>query len=168
MEFEEVLLKRRSIRAFTKEPVSQEDINRLLRAAMNAPSAVNKRPWEFYVVQDPDKIKALEKIGFSNYPSPLMIVISGNSRSFLPSPNDTFWVEDVSAATENLLLEATNLSLGAVWCGIFPNKSRSEQVRKVLNIPEAEIPFNIIVVGHPDGAIPEPQNRFDEKKIHNQ
>src|SRR5574344_493708 len=99
MDLEEALLKRRSVRKFTNEPVSKEDIDKLLHAAMSGPSAVNKKPWEFYVVQDPEKIAQLNKVGFANYPSPLMIVVAGNKLNFLPFDAADYWIEDVSAAT---------------------------------------------------------------------
>lgn len=168
MEVEEALLKRRSVRKFTADPVDKEAIDKLLRAAMSGPSAVNKKPWEFYVIQDPKKIAELNKVGFANYPSPLIIVIAGNQTKFLPSPASDYWIEDVSAATENILLEATNLGLGACWCGVYPGKLREKQVAKILSMPLNYVPFNIIIIGHPDGAIPEARDQYDEKRIHNQ
>jgi Nitroreductase len=166
MELEEVLLKRRSVRKFTSEPVSPEMIDRLLHAAMSGPSAVNMRPWEFYIVQDPAKISDLNKVGYAKYKSPLMIVVAGNSSRFLPGPATDYWIEDVSAASENILLEATNLGLGAVWCGVYPGKLRQKQVRNILAMPLTYIPFAIIILGHPDGEIPEPRDQYDTKRIH--
>jgi nitroreductase len=166
MELEEVLLKRRSVRKFTTEAVSPELIDKLLHAAMSGPSAVNMKPWEFYIVQDPAKIAALNKVGYAKYPSPLMIVVAGNTSHFLPGASENYWIEDVSAACENVLLEATNLGLGAVWCGVYPGELRQKQVRTALNMPVSHIPFAILIVGHPDGAIPEPRDQYDAKRIH--
>lgn len=166
MELDDVLLKRRSVRKFSSEPVSSEMIDKLLHAAMSGPSAVNLRPWEFYIVTDPAAIAKLNKVGYANYFSPLMIVVAGNSKHFLPAPASDYWIEDVSAATENILLEATNLGLGACWCGVYPGKLREKQVTDILKMPPDHIPFCIIIIGHPDGAIPEPRDQYDTKKVH--
>jgi nitroreductase len=168
MELEEALLKRRSVRKFTAETIGQEMVEKILHAAMSGPSAVNKRPWEFYVVQDPNKLASLNKVGFASYPSPLMIVIAGNQKQFLPAPASDYWIEDVSAAAENILLEATNLGLGACWCGVYPGKLRQKQVANILAMPENHIPFAIIILGHHDGPIPDPRDQYDEKKVHQQ
>lgn len=166
MELKQAFLARRSIRSFTNDPVGDSDIDYLLRAAMSGPSAVNMRPWEFYVVKDPAKIAALNKVGYAKYPSPLMIVLAGNSRHFLPLGNEEYWVQDCSAATENLLLAATDLSLGAVWCGVYPVPLRVNQVKTILDLPEHIIPFSIVILGHPQGEIPAPRDQYDEKKVH--
>jgi nitroreductase len=165
MEVKEALLARRSIRSFTDEPVSEEDIVELLHAGMSGPSAINKRPWEFYVVKDPEKQSELRRVGFANYLSPLMIVVAGNARHFIPFLTE-FWVQDTSAATENILLEATELGLGAVWCGLYPDRARAKKVRKILEMPLGVTPLNIIVIGHPKGKPPLPRDQFDPKKVH--
>lgn len=166
MELEKAILNRTSIRSFTEEDVSEEDVDKLLRAGMSAPSAVNRQPWEFYVVRDPEKRAALRKVGFTNYASPLMIVLAGNVLRMLPLKMSEFWAQDCSAATENILLEATSLGLGAVWCGVHPNKTREKQIRSILGAGLTIVPFNIIVVGHPKGDAPKPKDKFDPKKIH--
>lgn len=166
MELEQALLARRSVRSFTSEPVSEDMISKLLHAGMAGPSAVNARPWEFYVITDPAKLKALNGVGYAKYPSPLMIVVAGNAHHFLPGGNETYWVQDTSAATENILLEVTSLGLGAVWCGVYPGKLRCTQVRKILSLPEDITPLNIIIIGHPAGPLPESRDQYDEKKVH--
>jgi nitroreductase len=166
MELEEALQKRRSVRSFTNEPVSDEAVEKILHAAMSGPSAVNMRPWEFYIVKDPSKRADLNRVGYAKYPSPLMIVLAGNSHHFLPLEAAPYWTEDVSAAAENILLECTNLGLGAVWCGVYPIKSEQKQVSQTLDLPSYIEPFGIIIIGHPDGPIPEPRDQYDEKKIH--
>jgi nitroreductase len=166
MELKQVLLARRSVRSFTAEAVSDSDVDYLLHAAMSGPSAVNLRPWEFYVVKDPAKLAALNKVGYAKYPSPLMIVVAGNAHHFLPLGNEEYWEQDCSAATENILLAATDLSLGAVWCGVYPDKTRVKQVKEVLDLPENITPLNIIIIGHPQGEVPVPRDQYDEKKVH--
>ena len=166
MDVKEALLARRSIRSFTDEPVKKEEIQDLLHAAMSGPSAVNRCPWEFYVVTNKEKIAELNKVGYAKYSSPLMIVIAGNAFRFLPLGAKDYWVEDASAAAENILLQATELGLGGCWCGVHPGKLREKQVRKILSLPFNIVPFAIIILGHPKGEVPSPRDQYDEKKIH--
>ncbi len=165
MELKDILLKRRSVRSFTDEAVNDHDIDYLLHAGMSGPSAMNFRPWEFYVIKDPSKIAELNKVGYAKYKSTLMIVVAGNIFRFVPFAS-AFWVEDASAATENILLAATDLGLGAVWCGVYPVKHEIKQVSKILALPKHIIPLNIVIIGHPAGEIPNPRDQYDEKLIH--
>ncbi|MBR3963515.1 MAG: nitroreductase family protein [Oscillospiraceae bacterium] len=166
MELNEVLLKRRSVRKFTEEPVSEEDVLKLLHAGMSGPSACNKTPWEFFVVTNPEILEKLRKAArFSKITAPLAIVVCGNLSKALPSQLSPFWIQDCSAATENILLRATDLGLGAVWCGVHPMKTAEKNVREALSLPEKLVPLNIIHIGHPSEN-PEPRDQFSEKKIH--
>ena len=166
MELSEVLLKRRSVRKFTEEAVSDENIAELLHAGMSGPSACNKTPWEFYVVTNPEVIKKLRKAArFSNITAPLAIVVCGNLSKALPLGFAPFWIQDCSAATENILLKVTDLGLGAVWCGVHPMKTAEKNVREVLSLPEKIVPLNIIHIGHP-AEEPAPRDQFNEKKVH--
>lgn len=166
MELNEVLLKRRSVRKFTEEPVSDEDISKLLHAGMSGPSACNKTPWEFFVVTNPEILEKLRKSArYSKITSPLAIVVCGNLSKALPLQFSAFWIQDCSAATENILLEATNLGLGAVWCGVHPMKTAEKNVREALSLPEKLVPLNIIHIGHP-AEEPESRDQFNEKKVH--
>ena len=114
MELKEVLLKRRSVRKFTDEPVSGEHIDELLHAAMSGPSACNKKPWEFYVVTNEGKLEELKSASkFTKMSSKLAIVVCGNLLHALPIPVTSYWIQDCSAAIENLLLRVTDLGLGA-------------------------------------------------------
>ena len=129
MELKEALLKRRSVRKFTEEPVSEDDVLKLLHAGMSGPSACNKTPWEFFVVTNPEVLEKLRKSAkFSKIVSPLAIVVCGNLSKALPSQLSPFWIQDSSAATENILLRATDLELGAVWCGVHPMKTAEKNV----------------------------------------
>ncbi len=166
MEVKEVLLKRRSVRKFTDEPVSDEMINELLHAAMSGPSACNKRPWEFYVVTNEDKLKELKSASmFTKISAKLAIIVCGNLGNALPKQMAEYWIQDCSAATENILLRVTDLGLGAVWCGIYPQKRAQEKVQKILGIPEKQIPLNIIYIGHPLEC-PDSRDQYDEKRVH--
>ena len=166
MEVLEALKARRSVRRFTSEPISEKDLGILLPAAMSGPSACNLRPWEFFVIRDE---KILEQLrGASPYTgivSHLAIVVAGNRNRFLPVPNDSYWVQDCSAASENILLAATDLNLGAVWCGIYPQENAVTEVRNILKLDKDVIPLNIIYVGHPD-QYPEARDQYDEKYVH--
>lgn len=166
MELSEVLLKRRSVRKFTDEPVSEDDIEKLLRAAMSGPSACNRRPWEFFVVTDAEKLEELRMASrFSRMKAKLALVVCGDLSRTLPLQLAEYWIQDCSAASENILLRAADLGLGAVWCGIYPQKRAEKKVREALSLKEKQVPLNIIWVGHP-AEFPEPGDWFDEKRIH--
>lgn len=166
MEVKDALLKRRSIRKFKEDLVSDEMIEELLHAAMSAPSACNKQPWEFYVVTNKEKLQELKNASmFTKYDAPLAIVVCGNLSKALPLQLAPFWIQDCSAATENILLRVTDLGLGAVWCGAHPQKRVEEKIRKCLDIDAKKIPLNIIFIGYPDQNV-EPKEKYNEKKIH--
>ena len=166
MELKEILLKRRSVRKFTNEKVSEEYIQELLCAAMSGPSACNRQPWEFYVVTKEETIQELRSASrFSNMNAPLAIVVAGNLSKALPAQMASYWIQDCSAATENILLRVTDLGLGAVWCGIHPQKRAEAKVRKIVGIPEKQIPLNIIFIGHP-AQEQEARDQYDENCVH--
>ena len=166
MELQEVLQRRRSIRKYTEEPVSKEDIDLLMHAAMSGPSACNKTPWEFYVITDEAVLEKLRNASrYSKIYAPLAIVVCGSLSRALPSQLAPYWIQDCSAATENILLAATDLGLGTVWCGIHPQKRAEERVREALDLTEKHIPLNIIYVGYPD-QVQEPRDQYKESYIH--
>ena len=166
MELKEVLLKRRSVRKFTEESISDEMIEELLRAAMSGPSACNKKPWDFYVITNPQKLEELKASSmFTKMSSPLAVVVCGDLSRALPLKMAEYWIQDCSAATENILLRATDLGLGAVWCGIYPQKKAIEKVQKILEIPKSQIPLNLIFIGHP-AEEPDARDQYEEKRVH--
>ena len=166
MELKEVLLKRRSVRKFTEEPVSEEMIEELMHAAMSGPSACNKKPWEFYAITNAQVLEELKSASkFSKFSAKLIIVVCGNLSRALPLQMADYWIQDCSAATENILLRVTDLGLGAVWCGVHPQKRAEEKVRKILGFSEKEIPLNIIYIGHP-AEEPEARDQYEEKRVH--
>ena len=153
-----------SIRKYTEEPVGKDKIELLMRAAMAAPSAMNQQPWEFYAVTDREVIKdlaACSKYSGFSASAPLMIVPC--YRVAVPAPS--FQLIDLSAATENILLEAYELGLGAVWMAVAPDDGRIANVRKVLQIPESLVPFCMIAVGHP-AEEKKQQDRYDAARVH--
>lgn len=166
MEVKEALLKRRSVRKFTDESVAGEQIEELLHAAMSGPSACNKQPWEFYVITNESVLEELKTASkFSKMSAPLAIVVCGNLDRALPDPISSYWIQDCSAATENILLRAVDMGLGAVWCGLHPQKRPEEKVRGLLGIDEKQIPMNIIYIGHP-AEEPEARDQYDEERVH--
>lgn len=166
MELKEALLKRRSIRKFTNKEITSEEIDYLLHAAMSGPSACNKTPWDFFVIKNSDILERLKKgTRFTNIEAPLAIVVCGNLGRALPGQLSPYWIQDCSAASENILLAAVDLGLGAVWCGIHPQKRAEMRVGTILGLSEKQIPLNIIYIGHPAEEA-EPRDQFNSKYIH--
>jgi nitroreductase len=158
----DTIKKRRSIRRYTDQAVTDQQIRQLLEAAMAAPSGSNIQPWEFVVVRDPDLKKQLAQThtwSSMAADAAVVFVVCGNERA------SHHWVEDASAATENLLLAATALGLGAVWVGIHPNADREAHLRKVLDIPEGIRVLCLVPVGHPAESKP-PRTQYQESKVH--
>lgn len=158
----ELIKRRRSIRKYTAEPLSDADVKTLLEAAMAAPSGSNKQSWEFIVVRD----ESLRQTLAETHPwskmcagAPVVFVVLGDERT------SDHWVEDTSAATQNLLLAAAGLDLGAVWLGIYPRPEREEHVRAALGIPEGVRILCLVPVGHPAESKP-PRTQFDQAKVH--
>ena len=166
MEVKEALLKRRSIRKVKEDKISEELINELLIAAMSAPSACNKKPWEFFVITNEEKLQELKKASrFARYDAPLAIVVCGNLSKALPLQLSTYWIQDCSAATQNILLRVTDLGLGAVWCGAHPQKNVEKKIKEILDLSDKLVPLNIIFIGYPNQDA-EPRTQLEEKKIH--
>lgn len=160
----DLILKRRSIRAYTDSPVSNEQVDALLRAAMAAPSANDVRPWAFVVVRDAERRKALAKIHqWSSMcaDAPLVIAVLGDPEESL------HWVEDCSAATENLLLAVAGLDLGAVWVAVYPHADREARVRQILGIPEQFRVLCLVPVGQP-AETKSPRTRYEASKIYDE
>lgn len=158
------IFERRSIRKYTDEPVSDADLKDLLRAAMAAPSTKNSQPWEIIVVRERALIDEITKVHpYSKMLSgaPIAIIICGDMKRDYAGN----WVQDCSAATQNLLLEAQYKGLGAVWLGVYANKVIIKGLRKIFMIPEDITPLNVISVGHP-AETKEPSDRYDEGKVH--
>lgn len=162
----DAILKRRSIRKFSKENISDEIIDKLLEAAMAAPSACNKTPWEFYVVKSEEMNRKLEDPDyFRTYESPLKIVVCGNKNNFMPNDREEFWVQDCSAAIENILLTALEYDLGTCWCGVYPVIDRTKICQNVMGLDENMIPLGIILIGYPLED-KEPRTQYEKNKIH--
>ena len=156
---------RRSIRKFKSEPVSQDLLKELLEAAMYAPSAGNEQPWQFIVVNDRsilDKIPRICSTAAMCRQAAVAVLVCGDA-GLEKYPG--FWVQDCSAAVQNLLLAAHDLGLGAVWTGIYPLKDRVEGFRKLFDLPEGITPLALVPLGYPDQE-PASAKRYKEERVH--
>jgi len=161
----EFILSRRSIRAYTPEPVSDETVKEILTAAMAAPSAGNQQPWHFVVINDRQLLDDVPKF----HPHSKMITQASVAVAVCGDLNiethKGMWILDCSAATQNLLLAAHAMGLGAVWLGIYPREGRMEGLRKLLHLPEHIIPLSLVPIGFPAERKP-PSERFQKSRIH--
>lgn len=166
MEPIEIIFQRRSIRNFTPQPVTRGEIEILLKAGMAAPSAVNSQPWEFIVVNDPETLKKLKRVSlFSNRNAPLAVVVLGSPQKAGNPAGLKFWIQDCSAAMQNILLAAVSLGLGGVWIGIHPIQGVEEKVRELLAVPAESTPLGMALIGHP-AQQKNPSTRFKPKKVY--
>ncbi len=155
-------MQRKSIRRYEKTPVNDDMIEALLRSAMQAPSAVNQQPWRFIVIKNKDLLEKLSTVSKGAWPlkeAPVGILTvfkdDFKRKEMVP--------QDMAAATQNILLEATNQGLGAVWIGVFPREERMANIKDLLNLEKDE-PFSLIAIGHPaeDQTV---KPRFDSARI---
>ena len=159
------IMSRTSIRKYTDQPVSKTDIETLLRAGMAAPTAVNRQPWHFVAVTDKAKLKELSGgRGGMLEQCALAIVVCGNMEKTMQGKGQEFWIQDCSAATENILLAANALGLGAVWTGGYPMEERVASISKALKLPETIIPLCTIVIGHPAES-PTPKDKWKPENV---
>ena len=165
MELKEVLLKRRSIRKFTEEEVSEENIKELLHAAMSGPSACNKRPWDFYVVTSQEKLQALAKVspyaGCAAHAP--MAIVTAYHEDGCRFPQ--YAQIDMAIAMENMWLAAQSLGLGGVWLGVAPEEDRMVMVEEILSIAPGQRAFAIFPMGYPAEEKAQ-QDRFKAERIH--
>lgn len=161
----EALRGRRSIRRYTAEPVPESLTLELLRAAMSAPSAGNQQPWQFVVIDQRrllDEIPRIHPFAQMAREAPLAILVCGDMQRVRM---EEFWVQDCAAATQNLLVAAHALGLGAVWVGVYPREDRVASFRWLLGLPEHVTPFALVPVGFPAEHKP-PADRYDPARVH--
>lgn len=167
MELLEAIHTRRSIRAFTDAPVSEADLDVVLRAAMAAPSAGNAQPWHFVVITDRatlDAIPAIHPHAAMVKQAPMAIAVAAELAQE-KYPGFGYWTLDCSAAVQNLLLAARDIGLGTVWCGIYPRPERMEGLGKLLSLPEGVKAHALVVIGHPAQEFKR-VDRFKPERIH--
>jgi len=158
---------RKSVRHFSEEIVSKEQVEALIKAGMAAPSANNVQPWAFIGITKRDTLDLLANgLPYAKmlFRASAAIVVCGiPAKSGSDSP-EGYWVQDCSAATQNILLAAEASGLGAVWTGVHPRPERIQVVRSILGIPETVIPLNVIPIGYPEG-IDKPKEKFKKENI---
>ena len=159
------ILSRKSVRSYTDEPVSPEQVETILRAAMAAPSGMNVQPWRFVVVTAQATKDKLAK-GFNKMiaKAPVVIVVCGKTTNKLGGTNKN-WTADCAAATENLLLAVEALGLGAVWTACYPYDDRMDPAIEALGLPDEIKPYCIVPVGHPGGK-EQPKDKWKPDNIH--
>ncbi len=164
MEALEAIMSRRSIRKYSGKKIPEETITTLLKAAMNAPSAHNRQPWHFIVVDDRETLNKVPE--YHQYSKMLegashaIIVLGDNNLQ-----DTDFWIHDCSAATENILIAANALGLGAVWLGVHPNKALIEGTKMLFKVPDHVTPLGIISLGYPAETKP-PRENYNSERIH--
>jgi nitroreductase len=159
------ILARINIRSYTDRSVSQECVRELLQAAMAAHSAGDERPWHFVVVEDlkiRERIADMHPFAHTVLEAPIAIVVCGDQTL---QKHSGFWVQDCAAATQNILIEAQTMGLGAMWLGIYPVEGRVQNFRKLLDLPSHVIPFALTPVGYP-AEQNSPRCRYDESRVH--
>jgi nitroreductase len=168
MEAFEAILARRSIRAYAEKPVERALLVRLLEAAMAAPTACNAQPWEFVVVDTPEGMETLRVIlPHGKYNAPVAIVVCGSETKALNNCAEKYWVQDCSAALENILVAAAGMELGTVWIGVYPLAERVAALRPVLGLPETVTPLGVVFLGYPSPeGQKEPRTQYDERRVH--
>lgn len=161
------IMSRTSVRAYADRAVEKEKTDKLLHAGMAAPTAMNRQPWHFVVVDDRQLLNAIAKTtpnaGMAKN-APLAIIVCGDSNKFAKGEAREMWIQDASAATENILLQAHAMGLGAVWTGTFPAENRIKAISSLLGMPDNLIPFCTIVIGYPKSDVA-PKDKWDEQNV---
>jgi len=161
----EAIRTRRSIRAFTKEKVADEQVEKIIEAGMYAPSAGNQQPWQFIVITDKnilEKVPDIHPYATMVEQAPVAILVCGDTSL---EKFKGFWVQDCAACVQNILLAAHALGLGAVWTGVYPAQDRVQGLQKLCKLPKHVVPLALIPLGHP-AQKPGTAQRFKEARIH--
>jgi len=168
MDLFDAIYARKSVRSFTPKIIENESLIQLVRAAMAAPSACDIRPWEFILVtkrQTLDKLANIMPYGKMLHNAPAAIIVCADLLKAKEAPQQEYWIQDCSAATQNILLASVAFGFGAVWLGVTPTADRITQVASCLKLPKNVQPLNIIAVGYP--ATDEPsKDKFNPNQIH--
>lgn len=162
------IINRVSVRRFADRAVTSGQETAILHAAMSSPSGVNKQPWQFVVIDDPQlKLRLAEALPYAKMVAhaPVAILVCGDSNRFLEGVDNVLWEQDLSAASENILLAAHAIGLGGVWTCVFPHEERITPVRSILNLPDNLIPFSLIPIGYPEKSHA-PMDKWHPERIH--
>jgi nitroreductase len=160
------IYRRRSIRKYKDQKVEKEKLELLLKAAMAAPSAMNIQPWEFVVLTLDDTLDKLRQgLEYGHYNAPAAIIVCKNQNAGRVSKSEPFWVQDCSAATENILIAAAGLDLGTVWIAVYPRPEVITMVSQIAALPENVTPLNVIYVGYP-AEQKDPRTQYEAGRVH--
>ncbi|HOZ15237.1 MAG TPA: nitroreductase family protein [Tenuifilaceae bacterium] len=160
------IFERKSVRSFENKVLSKEQLELIVKAGMAAPSARNLQPWAFIIITDRNTLNTLaDRLPYAKmlYEATAAIVVCGIPEKSGDSP-EGYWVQDCSAATQNILLAIESMGLGAVWTGVYPRSERIDVVRDVLSIPQNVFPLNVIPIGYPKGEN-RPKDKFKPENI---
>ncbi|MBO7447111.1 nitroreductase family protein [bacterium] len=156
----DVIFSRKSVRHYTDQEVEADKLLTLVKAGMAAPTGMNRQPWEFIVVTNMPTLEPLFEM-----PGLMMLKSAKAAIVVLGKKSETFWEQDCSAATENILLAAEDLGLGAVWCAGHPLENRMEAYKKIFNYDDEHEVLSFISIGYPTGE-DQPKDKYKEEKIH--
>jgi nitroreductase len=163
-----MIYQRKSVRNYTEEPVSKKDLLTLVKAGMAAPTAMNKQPWAFIVTSEKEKLMEIAKVlpyGKMLEKASAAITVCGIPKESIQGEANSMWIQDCSAATENILLAAEALGLGAVWVGVYPIDENIKNVRNTLGISSDVVPLAVISIGYPKGT-EKPKDKWTPSKVH--
>ncbi len=155
------IFERRSIRKYKHTPVAEEDVLKIVKAGINAPSARNSKPFEFIIIDDRavlDEMSERNEHARMLKDAPVAIAVCGHEAT-------EFWPQDLAAATQNILLEATSLGLGTCWLGIYPIAIKEKYTKEILGVPEDVRVLSLIAVGYGDEE-KHPNDKYDENIVH--
>lgn len=165
----ETIFSRTSIRCFTDQEISNNDVHTILRAGMSGPSCVNARDWSFLVVRDPEMLnKMADANGRPAEPlrrAKLGILVCGDlERAFSGAPD--YWVVDGAIAAQNMILAAKSLGIGSVWLGTWPQMDRVRNQQELFSLPESQIPHSVIAFGYPEKLLPDVKADYEDNRVH--
>ena len=163
------IFQRRSVRSFLPKPVEQDKIERILRAGFEAPSAHNRRPWEFVVLSAGEDLRAVASISpyakMAAKAGAAIVVCADLNLAGDSGAEESWWVQDLSAATENILLQIVEEGLGGVWLGWYPDTGRVRSLSQYLGFPPQVLPFSVVALGYGEKPLPS-ADRFDPSRVH--
>lgn len=161
------IMTRTSVRQFTSRPIAHDTLETIVKAGMAAPTAMNRQPWAFIVITEKEMLDSLQAVHpYSNLKTATAaIIVCGDMEKTNEGFSREYWIQDCSAATENILLAAHAFGLGAVWCGVFPNPDILPEIRRVLNLPGHILPLNIITMGYPANQS-QPKDKWNPDNVH--
>jgi nitroreductase len=163
-----MILQRKSVRKYTGQNVSRDQLEALVKAGMAAPTAGDKRPWAFIAIDDRNTLDQLaEELPHAKFlkNAPAAIAVCGDLQKAFEGEEEPYWVQDCSAASQNILLASEIMGLGAIWTGVYPLRERIDAVKNILDLPEWIIPLNVIPIGHPAGDT-KPKDKWQPENLH--